>query len=312
MLCPTSRSTGPATCAVTLSTSASAVSGPSSRLPPWAARSSAVTSQPRSASAGPICHQVPASDIIPCSRTAVPRPFPAHLDAMRSGPSRPPDRPNPGGPRRIPEPAARGGASDSRMPREHTAVQRPSARRRPGCVAVGGCMWGTISARCWRAHDVSGGSDAPSWGHNALDWTGHFRVRRLQRHRTPFQRPGPPRAAARVPTPSPGASHREKASARGSQGTDDRLQRELDHRSRGSGGGPQAPRHVHRLDRRARPAPPGLGGRRQRGRRGAGRLLRHDRRDAAGRRRRAGRRQRPRHPGRPAPESRSGRPSRSC
>ena len=44
---------------------------------------------------------------------------------------------------------------------------------------------------------------------------------------------------------------------------------------RGPGGGPQAPRHVHRLDRRARPAPPGLRGRRQLGRRGAGRLLRH-------------------------------------
>ena len=44
--------------------------------------------------------------------------------------------------------------------------------------------------------------------------------------------------------------------------------------ARGSRGGAQAPGHVHRLDRRARPAPPGLGDRRQRRRRGAGRLRR--------------------------------------
>ena len=52
---------------------------------------------------------------------------------------------------------------------------------------------------------------------------------------------------------------------------EERLQRVLDHRSRGPGGGPQAARHVHRLHRRARPAPPGLGGRRQLRRRGDGR-----------------------------------------
>ena len=51
---------------------------------------------------------------------------------------------------------------------------------------------------------------------------------------------------------------------------------EFDHRPRGSGRGPQAARHVHRVHRRARPAPPGPGGGRQLGRRGAGRLLRHD------------------------------------
>ena len=51
--------------------------------------------------------------------------------------------------------------------------------------------------------------------------------------------------------------------------------------TRRSRGGAQATRHVHRLDRRARPAPPGLRGRRQRGRRGAGRVLRHHRRHAA-------------------------------
>ena len=47
------------------------------------------------------------------------------------------------------------------------------------------------------------------------------------------------------------------------------LRRPGHHRPRGSRGGAQAPWHVHRLDRRARPAPPRLGGRRQLGRRGA-------------------------------------------
>ena len=60
-----------------------------------------------------------------------------------------------------------------------------------------------------------------------------------------------------------------------------------DHRPRGSRGRPQAPRHVHRLHRRARPAPPRLRGRRQLGRRGPRRLLRHDRGHAPRRRRRA-------------------------
>ena len=140
----------------------------------------------------------------------------------------------------------------------------------------------------------------PVWRHNAVDWrdTSACGGSAAQDADPAFC---PPRAAARAPTPGPAASRREEASARGSQGTDDQLRRELDHRPRGPRGRPQAPRHVHRLHRRARPAPPGPGGRRQRRRRGAGRLLRHDRGDAAGRRRRAGRRQRPRHPGRHAP-----------
>ena len=79
------------------------------------------------------------------------------------------------------------------------------------------------------------------------------------------------------------------------------LQRELDHRSRGSGGSSQAPRNVHRIDRRAGAPPPGPGGGGQRRRRGDGRRLRHDRGDAAGRRRGERLRQRPWHPGRPAP-----------
>ena len=52
------------------------------------------------------------------------------------------------------------------------------------------------------------------------------------------------------------------------------LRRPGHHRPRGPRGGPQAPRHVHRLDRRPRAAPPRLRGRRQLGRRGARRLLR--------------------------------------
>ena len=64
------------------------------------------------------------------------------------------------------------------------------------------------------------------------------------------------------------------APRRGERDTE-RLRRALDHRPRGARGGAQAAGHVHRLDRGARPAPPGLGDRRQRRRRGAGRLLRH-------------------------------------
>ena len=95
---------------------------------------------------------------------------------------------------------------------------------------------------------------------------------------------------------------REKVAEGGSAGQAG-VRRRVDHRARGAGGGPQAARHVHRLDRRARPAPPGVGGRRQRGRRGAGRLLRHHRRGAARRRRGPGHRQRPWLPGRPAPQA---------
>ena len=53
-----------------------------------------------------------------------------------------------------------------------------------------------------------------------------------------------------------------------------RLRRPGHHRPRGPRGRAQAPGHVHRLDRRARPAPPRLRGRRQLGRRGARRPLR--------------------------------------
>ena len=58
------------------------------------------------------------------------------------------------------------------------------------------------------------------------------------------------------------------------------------------------PGHVHRRHRALRPAPPGLGGRRQLRRRGHGRPLRPHRRHPAGRRRLPGRRQRPGHPDR--------------
>ena len=71
--------------------------------------------------------------------------------------------------------------------------------------------------------------------------------------------------------------------------------------ARGPRGGPQATRHVHRLDRRARSAPPDLGDRQQRRRRVAGRLLRPGRGHPARGRRRPGRGQRPRHPHRHRP-----------
>ncbi len=89
------------------------------------------------------------------------------------------------------------------------------------------------------------------------------------------------------------------------------LRRHLDPGPRRPGGGPQAPRHVHRLDRRARSAPPGLRGRRQLRRRGARRLRDDHRRHAARRRRRPRRRQRSRHPGRHRRERGQARPSRS-
>ena len=98
----------------------------------------------------------------------------------------------------------------------------------------------------------------------------------------------------------------QRASNRSDEKTRDNkkecIRRVLDHRSGGSGRCSQAPQHVYRLHRRARPAPPGVGGRRQLGRRGDGRPRRHRDRDAAGRRRGDRRGQRPRHPGRDAPE----------
>ena len=77
-----------------------------------------------------------------------------------------------------------------------------------------------------------------------------------------------------------------------------RLRRSGHHRPRGSRGGPQASRHVHRVDRPPRPAPPRLRGGRQLRRRGARRprvaRRRHDPPRQLGHRRR----RRPRHPGR--------------
>ena len=79
------------------------------------------------------------------------------------------------------------------------------------------------------------------------------------------------------------------------------VRRDADPGPRGPRARAQAPGHVHRRHEHAGAAPPGLGGRRQRGRRGAGRVLHRDRRDARRRRRRHGRRRRPRHPGRHPP-----------
>ena len=64
----------------------------------------------------------------------------------------------------------------------------------------------------------------------------------------------------------------------------------------------QRPGHVHRFHRAVGPAPPDLGGRRQRRRRGHGRVLHPDRRDPAGRRRVPGQGQRPGDPGGPHPQ----------
>ena len=82
--------------------------------------------------------------------------------------------------------------------------------------------------------------------------------------------------------PEPGfftSSEAHGAGQAAQQRTSD-LRRPGHHRPRGSRGRPQAPRHVHRVDRHARSAPPRLRGRRQLRRRGAGRPLhagrRHD------------------------------------
>nr|WP_284288938.1 hypothetical protein [Angustibacter aerolatus] len=74
-----------------------------------------------------------------------------------------------------------------------------------------------------------------------------------------------------APTPDetptgPVVDRDEPGAARpGARGAEPRVQRrdvrrERHHGARGARGGAQAPRHVHRLDRAARPAPPGLRG----------------------------------------------------
>ena len=75
------------------------------------------------------------------------------------------------------------------------------------------------------------------------------------------------------------------------------LQREAPVGPRGPRRGPQAPGHVHRLDRRPRPAALPLGDLRQLGRRGPWRLLHARRGHPARRRLRRGAGQRPGHPG---------------
>ena len=70
---------------------------------------------------------------------------------------------------------------------------------------------------------------------------------------------------------------------------------------RGPRGGAAPARHVHRVHRPVGAAPPRVGGRRQRDRRGDGRLRHAGRHRAARRRRLPGERQRPWHPGRRAP-----------
>ena len=77
---------------------------------------------------------------------------------------------------------------------------------------------------------------------------------------------------ARVPARDPYHSGRHGSQRDRSGNTG--IQGRLDPGPQGPRGGPQAARHVHRLHRRERPAPPGLRGGGQLDRRGAGRLLR--------------------------------------
>ena len=76
---------------------------------------------------------------------------------------------------------------------------------------------------------------------------------------------------------------------------------------RGARGGPQAPRHVHRLHRRPRADALPVGDHRQLGRRGSGRALHPHRGHPARRRLGRGPRQRPRDPGRHRAEDRADR-----
>ena len=127
-----------------------------------------------------------------------------------------------------------------------------------------------------------------------------------RRHRSP-PAGGPVHEGAACPTPTrpgppqPTSLRRPRTAPAERPVRIDGLRRQGDHRPRGSRGRAQAPRHVHRLHRRARPAPPGLRDRRQRGGRVAGRLRRHHRRHPPRRRRRPRQGQRPRHPHRHPP-----------
>jgi hypothetical protein len=90
------------------------------------------------------------------------------------------------------------------------------------------------------------------------------------------------------------------------------LRRGRYHSSRGPRSGPEAPRHVHRIHRSERSAPPRMGGRRQLGRRSHGRPCHAHRRDHAGRRGLPGDRRRRRHPGGPVPQEPQGLDGRNC
>ncbi len=222
-------------------------------------------------------------------------------------------------------------------PADHGATRRRPVRQGTDPVACGGSRGRRGSGALRRSQGTSGGAEcgfrSPGTvrltrdeGRRAGDGTGRWpgpTVPRAESSRSRSAgdrgdrrvRPVPrvsivalgPRAdaASVAPNPrrrAPAPGRREKV-AEGGSAEEAGVRRRVDHRARGPRGGPQAPRHVHRFDRRARPAPPGLGGRRQRGRRGAGRLLRHHRRRAARRRRRPRHRQRPWFPGRPAPQA---------
>ncbi len=85
------------------------------------------------------------------------------------------------------------------------------------------------------------------------------------------------------------------------------VQRRTPPRARGSGSGPQASRHVHRLDGHARADALPVGDHRQRRRRGAGRCRASDRGDPPSRRLGRGARRRSWHPGRQGAQDRAAR-----
>ena len=149
---------------------------------------------------------------------------------------------------------------------------------------------------------------APGAGHEgeprpvAQGWTDRDRV--LQRRGLePALRPADRRNRVTEPSRAVDAGTKKRRF----QGGGRRLHRREHPGPRGPRGGPSPAGHVHRLDRRPRPAPPRVGGRRQLDRRGDGRLCDADRRhDPRGRHGR-GPGRRPRRSGRP-PFDGQGRP----
>ncbi len=123
--------------------------------------------------------------------------------------------------------------------------------------------------------------------------TGSGRPKKASGTRKPAAKPAAKKTAAEE-------GEREAGPEEGREGG--QLHRDRHHRARGPRGRPQAARHVHRLDRLARPPPPRLRGRRQLRRRGDRRPLLEGLGHAAPRQQRHRRRRRARDPGRHAQE----------